>query len=56
MKITTKKQLKQKIEKLEWIIKSQKLSIDNLNDFIKKNCVACPDCGCYGEDCHNYQG
>jgi hypothetical protein len=52
----TKKQLKQEIERLTWVIKQKNLSIKILNDFIIKNCKPCPDCGEYGEDCHNYQG
>ena len=50
------KELLQKIDRLEYINKMLEESIRDLEDFIKRNNVVCPDCGYSGLDCHNYQG
>ena len=52
----SKKELLNKIERLEFIIKCQEETIKDLEHFIKVNGVVCPDCGYSGADCHNYQG
>lgn len=50
------KKLYEWIEKLENEIKLKDEIIKDLQDFIKRNGIVCPDCGYSGLDCHNYQG